>query len=298
MAYPDARALLRKYGLRAKKSWGQNFLVDERAYQEILRHTAAGPEDTVIEIGAGLGTLTARLALVAARVVAVERDRDMAAILRAELGGNERVTIAEANALTVDYLALAADPAAATGTPLRPPIVVGNLPYQIASPILFRLLELGPRLSRVVVMLQAEMAERIVAAAGTPEYGAMSVMVQQLGAPKIVHRVAAGCFHPPPRVASAILRLEPLAAERAATRDAGWFSRVVHAAFQMRRKTLRNALRAVAEAAVVERGLAEAGIDGQRRGETLDVTEFARLADALLVAQLGATPPAGPAGGA
>src|SRR5262245_51592603 len=170
MAYPDARTLLRKYGLRAKKSWGQNFLVDERIFNGIVRASGVGPDDTVIEIGAGLGTLTARLALASHRVVAVERDRDMAAILRAELAGNERVEIAEANALTFDYAAVAARPESGG----RLPIVVGNLPYQIASPIVFRLLEARRRIARIVVMLQLEMAERIVASPSTREYGAMS----------------------------------------------------------------------------------------------------------------------------
>ena len=294
MTYPDARALLRKYGLRAKKTWGQNFLVDERTFTEIVRQSGAGPDDTVIEIGAGLGTLTARLALVAGRVIAVERDRDMVAILRAELAGNELVVVAEANALTFDYLAAAAAPFAPprpdTAAPARPPIVVGNLPYQIASPILFGLLALGPRLGRIIVMLQAEMAQRIVAAPDTPDYGALTVMVKRVGEPRLVHRVAAGCFHPAPRVASAVLRIDPLRVPRCSTSDEGWFSKVVHAAFGQRRKTLRNALRTIAEPPVIERALTDAAIDGQRRGETLDEAEFARLSDMLLRARFGDQP--------
>jgi len=275
MSYPDARTLLRKYGLRAKKTWGQNFLVDERVLDSIVRESGCGEGDTVVEIGAGLGTLTVKLALAAGRVIAVERDRDMAAILRAELRGNERVTVAEANALTFDYAAVAASSPA-------PPIVVGNLPYQIASPILFRLLEARAHLRRLVVMLQAEMAERIVAAPSTPEYGALTVMVRMVGEPRIAFRVPPHCFHPAPRVASAVLRIEPLPEPRAPITDDGWFHDVVHAAFGQRRKTLRNALRTIADPEAIDAALADAGIDGQLRGETLDVAAFARLSEALL----------------
>src|SRR6185369_4029545 len=136
----EAHALIAKYGLRAKKSWGQNFLVDERAYREIVHACAIGDGDWVVEIGAGLGTLTKRLAATGAHVVAVERERDMLDVLRSELGGDARIEVTEANALTFDYAAVAERAG-------RPPIIVGNLPYQIASPILFRLLETRARLA-------------------------------------------------------------------------------------------------------------------------------------------------------
>ena len=269
---PTARALLQKYGLRAKKSWGQNFLVDERAFQRIVE--ACRPEEgaTIVEIGAGLGTLTFRLAEKATRVIAIERERDMVEILRAELGALPNIEIAEANALTFDY----------AGVPGRP-TVVGNLPYQIASPILFRLLAVRDKLRRIVVMLQKEMVERIVAQAGTAEYGALSVMVRMSGEPRQVARVPAGAFVPAPRVDSAVLAIEPYEGgrTRVAVADEARFSTVVHAAFNQRRKTLRNALKPIAPEAELDRALAAAGIDGQRRGETLTVEEFAQLTDAL-----------------
>ncbi len=271
MSVPDARQLLAKYGQRAKKSWGQNFLVDERAYRQIVDACALGDGDWAVEIGAGLGTLTARLADAAAHVVAIERERDMLDILRSELGGNPRIEIVEANALTFDYPSVAARAG-------RAPAVVGNLPYQIASPILFRLLAARASVARIVVMLQKEMADRIVAQPGTKEYGALSVMVRMYGEPKLVCRVRAGGFVPAPRVDSAVLRIVPYAggATRAAVDDAR-FSKVVHAAFNQRRKTLRNALSAAFESQAVDRALAAAGIDGKRRGETLSVDEFAAL---------------------
>ena len=279
MPAPDARALLAKYGLRAKKSWGQNFLVDERTYRAIVDACALDDQSWVIEIGAGLGTLTARLAERAAHVIAVERDRDMVAILRAELGERERIEIAEANALTYDYAGVADRAGAA-------PSVVGNLPYQIASPILFRLLEARAHLSRMVVMLQREMAQRIVAAPSTPEYGALGVMVRMYGEPRLVCRVPPSAFIPQPRVESAVLRVVPFAggATRAPVGDLERFSRVVHAAFQMRRKTLRNSLAGLASDEQLRAAFAAAtpgGIDPQRRGETLSVEEFAALTDAI-----------------
>jgi 16S rRNA (adenine1518-N6/adenine1519-N6)-dimethyltransferase len=274
---PDARTLLKKYGQRAKKSWGQNFLVDERAYRAIVEACQLEPTSWVVEIGAGLGTLTARLAEVAARVIAVERDRDMVAVLKGELGDNERVEIAEANALTYDYATVQVRAGSS-------PVVVGNLPYQIASPILFRLLEARSSLRRIVVMLQKEMVDRIVAEPATSDYGALSVMVRMYGEAKQVVRVRAGGFVPPPKVDSAVLAVTPFPGGRTRVPvvDEARFSQVVHAAFNQRRKTLRNALKAVVdEAAALDAALERAGIDGQRRGETLSVEEFARLTDSI-----------------
>jgi 16S rRNA (adenine1518-N6/adenine1519-N6)-dimethyltransferase len=266
----DARALVQKHNLRAKKSWGQNFLVDERAYEAIVDACRIGDGDWVIEIGAGLGTLTSRLAERAAHVIAVERDRDMIAVLHAELDGDPRVEIAEANALTFDYAGVKARAG-------RAPTVVGNLPYQIASPILFRLLDARASLARIVVMLQKEMADRIVAKPSTPDYGAPSVMVRMFGDARLVRRVPAGAFLPAPRVDSAVLAIELHASTRVPVRDLARFSQVVHAAFNQRRKTLRNALAAL----VPDEAFVRASIDSRRRGETLSVEEFAALTDAI-----------------
>jgi 16S rRNA (adenine1518-N6/adenine1519-N6)-dimethyltransferase len=265
---PDARALLRKHALKAKKSWGQNFLVDGRALDRIVE--ACRPEEgwPIVEIGAGLGTLTARLLASAKKVIAIERDRDLAKVLREELGGVPNLEIAEANALTFDYAAIPGNP-----------VVVGNLPYQIASPILFRLLAARAHLRRIVIMLQREMVDRILAKEDTEAYGALSVMVQMAGAPRLVHRVPAGAFVPAPRVDSAVLAIDPFpeGRTRVPVSDEALFSTVVHAAFQKRRKTLRNALRGIGD----EAALLAAGVDGQRRGETLSVEEFARVSDAI-----------------
>ncbi|HVR64539.1 MAG TPA: 16S rRNA (adenine(1518)-N(6)/adenine(1519)-N(6))-dimethyltransferase RsmA [Polyangia bacterium] len=274
----DPRRVLRRYDLGAKKSWGQNFLVARGVVERIVAAADAGAADVVLEIGAGLGTLTATLAAPPApaapprRVIAVEREPDMLMVLRGELAGAGNVEIVAADAAAVDLAAVAA----AAGRPL---IVVGNLPYQIASPILFRLLETRGAIARIVVMLQKEMADRIVAPPGEKAYGALSVMVRFYGTPKLVCRVRAGGFVPAPRVDSAVLRIVPHAARPAV--DEQQFSRVVHAAFGQRRKTLRNALSAAFDAGVVDGALAAASIDGQRRGETLSVDEFVALTKAL-----------------
>ena len=288
MTAPDARALLKKHGQRAKKSWGQNFLVDERTYRAIVDACELTPESWAIEIGAGLGTLTYRLAEQAGHVIAVERDRDMVAILREELGEHPRIEIAEANALTYDYAAVAARAGSL-------PSVAGNLPYQIASPILFRLLDARAHLARMVIMLQREMADRIVAAPATSEYGALSAMVRMYGEAKLVCRVPAGAFIPAPRVASAVLRVTPFPGGRTRVPvvDVALFSQVVHAAFNQRRKTLRNALKAVFEAEPLDAALSAVKIDGQRRGETLSVEEFGALTDGIAAAR-GTTAVAAP----
>jgi 16S rRNA (adenine1518-N6/adenine1519-N6)-dimethyltransferase len=271
-AVADARSLLAKYGMRAKKAWSQNFLVEPRAFANIVDACALGEGDWAVEIGAGLGTLTARLGDAAAHVVAIEPERDMLTVLRAELGQHPRIEIVEADALAFDYEAVAARAG-------RPPVVVGNLPYQITSPILFRLFAQRRAIARIVVMVQKEMADRIVAGPGTKEYGALSVMVRLYGEPKLVCRVRAGGFVPAPRVDSAVLRIVPHPS--LVTTDEARFSKVVHAAFNQRRKTLRNALQSAFPVAAVDGALAAAAIDGQRRGETLSVDEFARLTEVI-----------------
>lgn len=265
------KALLSRYGLHAKKSWGQNFLTDERSYKAIVAACKLLPGDPVIEIGAGLGTLTSRLINTGAQVIAVEREHDMCEVLRTELGAQPRFTLREENALILDIAALGL---------AKKPVVVGNLPYQIATPLLFHFLQQRTQLRHVVVMLQREVAERLLAAAGSDAYSALSAQVQMLAAVDKVCPVGRGSFIPPPKVESMVVRVTPLEGTRAPVRDLETYSRVVRAAFSQRRKTLRNALLPTFGDATLD-GLAQAGIDPGRRGETLSVAEFARLADAL-----------------
>jgi 16S rRNA (adenine1518-N6/adenine1519-N6)-dimethyltransferase len=297
--YPSPRALLEKYGLRAKKSWGQNFLGDEGILSDIARLAAPAPGALVVELGAGLGHLTARLVARGARVVAVERDRDMAAVLRGELGGE--IVLLEADAARLDYARIlrehaqeasssptaTATPTATTATATRTPAiakvsVVGNLPYHLTSPILFSLLDQAALVSRAVFLVQREVAERLAASPGTREWGILSVLLQREADVSVERIVPPGAFLPPPKVASAVVcaLFRPPADD---VRDRALFRRLVKAGFGQRRKTLGNALRAarVAEPARLAAALARARVDPARRGETLTVAEWAALERAV-----------------
>jgi len=272
-AAPGARELLARHGLRAKKSWGQNFLVDPGVRRRIVAAAGVGPADTVVEIGAGLGALTAALADTGAQVLAIERDPDLVAVLREVVGA--RVTVVAADALTFEL----GEAALAAGRPL---VVVGNLPYQITSPLLFALIEAGAAVvERAVLMVQREVAERVVAAPGNKTYGRLSVMAQQRASVEILFHVGAGAFHPRPAVTSTVVRVTPRAAPLAPVPDLALFAEVVRAAFSTRRKMLRRALAPAFGEQAARAALARAGIAETRRAEELDVTALARLTTAL-----------------
>ena len=266
----------RPSGLRARKRFGQHFL--EQAWvDKLIAALDAAPGDTFLEIGPGRGALTRALAPRVARIVAVEIDRDLAAALPSQVPANVRVITGDF--LDVDLDAVLRDEA----TPLR---VVGNLPYNVSSPILFRLLASageGRRFRDATVMLQKEVADRIVATAGTEGYGTLAVQVGLLADVDRLLVLPPGAFRPPPKVTSAVVRLRfrPPAAD---VGDPAAFERVVRGVFAQRRKTLLNAFRPVADsfgrssAQVLER----AGLDPSRRPETLDVQEMARLSRAVL----------------
>jgi 16S rRNA (adenine1518-N6/adenine1519-N6)-dimethyltransferase len=322
--YPSPRALLDKYGLRAKKSWGQNFLGDGEVLDHIARLAVEAPGERVVEIGAGLGHLTARLLARGAVVVAVERERDMVAVLRGELAG--RVRVLEADAVRLDYRRLSescfgspggaargsgARPAQSRSTEARldvPPavpgerpgsrgaakgesqagdggalVVVGNLPYHLTSPILFALLDQADAVRRAVLLVQREVAERLVASAGSKEWGLPSVLLQQRAEVSLERRVGAGAFLPRPRVESAVVRIGFGQPRGRQPNDPTRFRSLVKAGFAQRRKVLANALSAgrVAAPDAIAAALAAAGIDGRRRGETLTVEEWIDLERAL-----------------
>jgi 16S rRNA (adenine1518-N6/adenine1519-N6)-dimethyltransferase len=276
--FPDARVLLGRYHLHAKKGFGQNFLISDRAFRAIVDATVRSDSDWIVEIGAGLGTLTARLAerVPEGKIIALERDPDMITVLRAELAGVDNVDIEASDALRYD-LRMAA---AWCGDAIT---VCGNLPYHIAAPLLFRVIEARAVVRWAVVMIQKEMADRIVAPPGGKDYGALGVMIRTYADVSTIAKVGAGSFVPPPKVDSTVIKLVPLAGggPRVPIADHKHYAAVVHAAFGQRRKTLRNALRAVFEERAVDDALASTGIAGTRRGETLDISEFGRLAEAL-----------------
>jgi 16S rRNA (adenine1518-N6/adenine1519-N6)-dimethyltransferase len=277
----DPRRVLARYGLAAKKSWGQNFLRDRAVLSRIARAAAATSADVVVEIGAGLGALTAALLRAEpppARIVAVERDPDMLEVLAGELGGAARVEVVGADAAHFDFAATAR----AAGRPL---IVVGNLPYQIASPLILALLDAGRSgaVARAIVMVQREMAQRIVALPGSRVYGRLTVAIRQHAEARILFNVRPGSFHPAPAVTSSVLSLVPRRAPLAPVADPALFEEVVKQAFATRRKMLRRALAARFGEERASAALATSGIAGTKRAEELSVADFARLTDALAV---------------
>ncbi|HNN97447.1 MAG TPA: 16S rRNA (adenine(1518)-N(6)/adenine(1519)-N(6))-dimethyltransferase RsmA [Pseudomonadota bacterium] len=273
----DARTLIDRYGVRAKKSWSQNFLVDPRTYRAIVSACQLSEQDTAVEIGAGLGTLTSHLLLTGAQVIAVERERDMCAILQRELGAEPRLRLLTADALQLKLNELLPD----EGTEAeRRLVVVGNLPYQIASPLLFQLLAQRMIVRRIVVMIQREVADRLLASVGTDAYSSMSAQVQMLARVEHVCHVGRGAFIPAPRVESTVVRLIPYATSAVPVRSLNNYATVVRAGFGQRRKMLRNSLAAQLNPAAMA-ALEACGIDLSRRAETLSLSEFARLADAL-----------------
>jgi 16S rRNA (adenine1518-N6/adenine1519-N6)-dimethyltransferase len=249
---------------RARKRFGQHFLTDRHYVRRIVEAIGAKPGDSMVEIGPGTGILTEELLACVAPLHAVEIDRDLAADLSRRFP-RDKLVVHEADALEFDFAALAA--------PLR---IVGNLPYNVSTPILFRVAELAERVRDATFMLQREVVERMVAAPDTEAYGRLSVMLQYRFAMSLLFRVPPGAFTPPPKVDSAVVLMKPLGSDRPRARDEALFAKVVAAAFSQRRKTLRNAVRALADADAFR----AAGIDPQRRGETLSVREFIALADA------------------
>ena len=251
------------HGHHPRKRFGQNFLADSHYVARIVAAVDPRPGDNVVEIGPGLAAITAGLVERAGCIAAIELDRDLVARLR-ETFSPTQLTLHEADALTFDYAQL--------GAGLR---VVGNLPYNISSPLLFRLAEFAAQLRDVHVMLQKEVVARMAAAPATPDYGRLSVMLQVRFRVTRLFVIPPGAFRPAPKVDSAFVRLVPLGAARPTIADEALFARIVAAAFGQRRKTLRNALASICDDAQITR----AGIDPSARGETLAVADFVRLAD-------------------
>jgi 16S rRNA (adenine1518-N6/adenine1519-N6)-dimethyltransferase len=248
---------------RPRKRFGQNFLADPHYVTRILDAVAPQPGDNLVEIGPGLAALTAGLIERAGHVTAIELDRDLAARLRAAFAPAQ-LTLHEGDALAFDFAVL--------GDAQR---IVGNLPYNISTPLIFRLMHFAPRIRDLHVMLQKEVVARMAADPGSPDYGRLTVMLQVKFRVQPLFGIPPGAFRPAPKVDSAFVRLAPLVADAPRIADEARFARIVAAAFGQRRKTLRNALAAVCDDA----GLRAAGIDPGKRGETLDPLTFVRLAN-------------------
>lgn len=279
MSSRSPKTILQRLGLRPKKTLGQNFLVHPHQARRIVDALAPGPEETVVEIGAGLGALTVFLAPAAHRVVALERDPALAQYLKEELFPETKaVEVRGQDVLRFDFAALSRE----VGRPLA---VVGNLPYQITSPLLFKLMEARGAVSRAVLMMQQEVGARLLAPPGAKDYGILSVLLAYHFAVRRLFSLGPANFFPPPQVDSVVLLLTPAATEPPA-RDPELLARVVKTAFGQRRKTLNNTLTARAAGfglspEQLRAILAELSIDPQRRGETLSLAEFVALSNKM-----------------
>jgi len=256
--------------MRARHSWGQNFLREPRVVEEIVAASGAKPGIRVVEIGAGLGTLTGSLLATGAEIWAIERDRDLCEVLRKEFDEQPGLTLFEADAVRFDY-------ASAGGTGAGKPVVVGNLPYQITGPLLFALLEHHEATGPWVVMVQKEVAVRLCAPPGSKRYGGATVSLSHSRQISLVCDVPRGCFVPAPRVDSAVIRFDALAEPRGAVGDVEEFRKLVRTAFQRRRKVLTNCLGALGTAAEIRHWCELAGVDPRLRPERLSCEEFAGL---------------------
>src|SRR5262252_8656359 len=277
--------------IRARRRFGQHFL--ETAWvDKVIGAIAPRPDQTFIEIGPGRGALTRPLAARAKAVVAYEIDRDLAADLRAAAIPN--LTVVEGDFLAkleptepepmepeaIEPRTRTPNPKPRTPNPIR---VAGNLPYNVASPILFELADLyarGTQIADATLMLQREVADRLLSPPGTRQYGVLSVLVQHVAAIDLLLKLPAGAFRPPPQVLSALVRLRFHAPDPPVADPVG-FGALVQAVFTRRRKTLANALHAHTDPSRAARALTAAAIDGTRRPETVSVAEFARLSDSL-----------------
>jgi 16S rRNA (adenine1518-N6/adenine1519-N6)-dimethyltransferase len=257
---------------RARKRFGQNFLHDRRVIERIVDAIDPRPGQAIVEIGPGQAALTRELVRRAGHITAVEIDRDLAAWLREEFTPDE-LTLVEADALKFDWPSLAS----------RPLRLVGNLPYNISSPLLFRLMECADRVIDQHFMLQKEVVERMVAPPGSKTYGRLSVMLQVRYRMSKLFDVPRGAFNPPPKVTSSIVRMVPRAADELPAIDLPLFGRVVAAAFNQRRKILRNALGELGSDAA----FLAAAVNPMARAETLAVDDFVRLTHAVAGSQPG-----------
>jgi 16S rRNA (adenine1518-N6/adenine1519-N6)-dimethyltransferase len=268
----DVPALLHQYGLRPRKGLGQNFLLDETALRQIVSAAELGPDDCVLEIGPGLGSLTRHLALAARIVSAVELDRDLFAPLKKVLAPYKNVRLVQGDILALDPSVLVDAPGY---------VVVANIPYYITSAVIRHLLEGSPRPRRIVLTVQKEVARRICAVPGDMSLLALSVQVY--GRPTIAARIPAEAFYPAPSVDSAVVRMDIYPEPAIPSTLLETFFRLAKAGFGQKRKTLRNSLASLLGREGAESLLAAAGIDPMRRAETLTLEEWGKVSEEVSV---------------
>lgn len=267
-----------KYGFRFSKSLGQNFLIDKEVIDAIIDGAAISEEDLVIEIGPGIGVLTQAAAEKAGKVVCIEIDRNLIEIMKFTLDGLTNIKVINDNILKTDLSAIIEEEKG----DLEHVKVLGNLPYYITTPIIMKLLEENIPCESITVMMQKEVADRIISGPGSKSYGAVSVAVQYYAEVSRVVDADKSSFMPAPKVDSTVLRMDVRKEPAVSVSDTEHYFKVVRAAFSQKRKTLLNSLGAMgAPKEVIEKVLKDTGIDSKRRAETLSLEEFAEVSEEL-----------------
>ena len=261
------KQVLKKYNIRLKKRLGQNFLIDKNIKDKIIEKADIKKTDTVLEIGSGLGALTEDLAQRAERLVAVERDEALCRILNEIMGPHKNAMVVEADILEFDL------------GRFRSLKVIGNLPYYITSPVIQHLLEFRDSIDSILITVQKEVAQRLVASPGTKDYGSLTLYVQYYTEPKIEMMIKKYAFFPQPEVDSSLVKLKIREHPAVSVKNEELLFKVIRASFGQRRKTLANALKTICHE--TKSILNSVDIDPKRRGETLSLKEFAKLAKAF-----------------
>ena len=269
---------LQKHNFKFKKKFGQNFITDGNLLQKIVDAGAVGPDDVIIEVGPGAATLPTALAKQAKAVIAIEIDTELLPIIEEAMEGFDNFYLVQGDALQIDIDKLVEEK---LGTPHRCK-VIANLPYYITTPLVMHFLEQGFSIDRIVIMVQKEVAERFIALPGKKEYGAITVSLHYYGSVRNAFVVPRQMFIPQPDVDSAVVDIQPWQEKPLIADDEVFFHRLVKAAFGQRRKTLNNALKTLKlDGELLQSALAQCGIDGTRRGETLSVEEFVALSNTI-----------------
>jgi 16S rRNA (adenine1518-N6/adenine1519-N6)-dimethyltransferase len=273
-----ARELIRAYHVKPDKHLGQSFLEDKNIINKIVSLSDIRNDETIVEIGAGLGLMTNLLSEKSRKIIALEIDPRLVGVLKEELKGRSNVEVVHADVLEYDFSA------AFSNDPPKHLKVIGNIPYNISSQILFRLINFRQYIGLMVLMFQKEVADRIMAQPGTKEYGILSVIVSMYAGVSREMNIPSSCFYPRPKVVSSLLKVIIREKSLVELVDHDFFLKIVKTAFSKRRKTLINNLKTAdwLKEKDVDRALKSANIDGQRRGETLSVIEFGVLSQALM----------------
>ncbi|WP_315116738.1 16S rRNA (adenine(1518)-N(6)/adenine(1519)-N(6))-dimethyltransferase RsmA [uncultured Clostridium sp.] len=268
----NTKDIVSKYNFKFTKSLGQNFLIDDGVLKDIVKGAEVDKEDFVIEIGPGVGTLTKELLKEAKKVLAIELDSDLIPILKEELKDFPNFEIINKDVLKIDFNDLLKEEESVK--------LVANLPYYVTTPIISSLLKGNHKFKSLTIMIQKEVADRIAAEPNTKEYGSLSLLVQYYCDVKTVRKVSPASFIPRPKVDSIVIRLDRLDKPRVDVKDEELFFKIIRSSFNMRRKTLWNALKSLGiNKDLLEEALQNVNIDSKRRGETLSIEEFANLAN-------------------